>query len=129
MMEILIRLLMALLYVIGAAMTAQPPTDSEPTIRSYTNILDVDVAVLESFPVQLRLTIKGEQPDGCDYPVVVEQERDGEIVTVDIYRNVPMGVMCPMILITYNETFSLEGGFEAGTYTISVNGYMVEVKI
>lgn len=94
-----------------------------------TVIESVDVIVLESFPMQLHLTVAGYQPDGCDFPVFVGQQRTENTVTVHVYREVPADVMCPMSLVPYEETIILEGGFEGGTVNIQVNEFTVEIDL
>lgn len=109
--------------------TVPPPVSGEETFRSLTVIENVEALLLESFPVQINLQVSGYQPDGCDFPVQVEQRREGNQVFVEIYRDVPLAVMCPAMLLEYNETIHLEGGFESGTYTIYVNDQTIEVTI
>lgn len=131
-MESLIQLLIALLFFLtGARQSPQPPAAQVPevTIQSPTIIDSVEGIILESYPAQIRLNVSGSQPDGCDYPVQVRQQRDGNTITVEIFREVPPNAICPMILLPYNETIALEGGFESGTYTIHVNDYTLEVVI
>jgi hypothetical protein len=94
-----------------------------------TVVESVDVLVLESFPMQLNLVVKGYQPDGCNFPVQVDQSRDGNTVTVHIYREVPQDAMCPMMIVGYEETIALEGGFENGSFTIHVNDQTVNVEL
>jgi hypothetical protein len=94
-----------------------------------TVVESVDVLVLESFPMQLNLVVKGYQPDGCDFPVQVEQVRDGNTVTVHIYREVPQDAICPMMIVGYEETIALEGGFENGSFTIHLNDQTVNVEL
>jgi hypothetical protein len=94
-----------------------------------TVVESVDVLVLESFPMQLNLLVKGYQPDGCDFPVQVEQVRDGNTVTVHIYREMPQDAICPMMIVGYEETIALEGGFENGSFTIHVNDQTVNVEL
>src|SRR5512134_3844492 len=62
------------------------PGESEPTFQSQTVIETVDVAILESFPMQVVLNVSGYQPDGCEYPVTISQWREGNEVFVEIYR-------------------------------------------
>ncbi len=95
----------------------------------FTVIESVEVAVLESFPMQLELTISGHQPDGCDVPVQVEQEVDGNNVTISIYRELPVDVMCPAVLMFYEETIRVDGSFEGGTVTIQVNEFSTSVDL
>ena len=98
-------------------------------IRSYTNIHNVEVIVLESFPMQVELHITGEHPDGCELPVVVDQQRDGNTVTVEIYRELPADVFCPMVLQPYDDTIKLDGNFEPGDYVFKVNDFVVEATL
>jgi hypothetical protein len=136
--EILIRLLI-LLFLSFFGISSQsgsppPPVDdetpvAEPTFESLTLIDSVEATVLETAPAQLQVRVRGSQPDGCDFPVQVEQTRAGNAVTLKIYRDVPLTVMCPAMLVMYDQTITLDGGFEAGTYTIDVNGFVVEVVI
>lgn len=106
-----------------------PPQASGPFQRSLHIIEKVDVVTLESYPYQLRLTVGGYQPDGCLLPVKVEQRREGNVVYVEIFREVPLSMICTMQLVPYNETIALEGGFESGAYRITINGFEVEVNL
>ncbi len=131
-MEGIIRLLIALFFLLtGTRQSAEPPVAQVPEeiVQSATLIDSVQGIILESYPAQIRLVVSGSQPDGCDYPVIVEQHRDGNVITVSIYREVPANAICPMMLRPYNETIALEGAFESGTYTVHVNDYTLEVVI
>jgi hypothetical protein len=129
-MEIIIRLLILLLLgFLGVSSEVETPPVPEQTFESLTYIDLVEAVVLESFPAQIQLHINGSHPDGCNYPVHVEQQRDGNTVTLKVFRNVPLAAMCPAVLLMYDETITLEGTFEPGTYTIDVNGFTVEVTI
>ena len=94
--------------------------------KVMTNINGVDVTVAGE---RISLAIEGEHPDGCDYPVQVDQRRDGNIVRVEIYREVPADVFCPMILQPYQGTIQLDGSFAAGSYTINVNSHSQTLEI
>lgn len=134
-MEEFARIIITLfLLFAGAQLPAgAPPVDvpqeAAETFRSPTIIDSVDAQILESFPAQIHLAVTGSQPDGCDYPVRVEQHRDGSTITVEIFREMPLAVMCPMMLLPYEDTIPLEGTFESGTYTIIVNDYTLEVTV
>ena len=97
--------------------------------RVLTNIFRVEVKVVESQPTRISLTVEGEHPDGCDYPVLVEQARRGSAVAVEVFREVPPDVICPMILKPYRGLIQLDGGFEAGEYTITVNSHSQTIEI
>lgn len=97
--------------------------------KVLTNIFRVDVNFSESRPLRISLDVQGEHPDGCEYPVLVEQRRRGGTIDIEVYRNVPADVVCPMILKPYRDTISLEGAFESGDYTINVNSHSQAVRI
>jgi inhibitor of cysteine peptidase len=128
----LVALLLMMLFG-GSGDRDAPPSDGRSddgnTYESLTVIESVEVLVLESYPYQLNLVVAGYQPDGCIFPVNVEQRREGSRVYLKIYRVMPIDVMCTMQLVPYNATIRLEGGFENGQYTIDVNGTVVEVQL
>ncbi|MBC8170645.1 MAG: hypothetical protein H7X77_03200 [Anaerolineae bacterium] len=97
-------------------------------IRADTLIDSAEVLVMESFPPQLMLNVKGYQPDGCNYPVQVEQTREGNTIKVHIFREMPMDIMCTMIVVSYEAAIPL-GSFDPGEYTIDVNGVIVTVAL
>lgn len=97
--------------------------------KVLTNILSVDVNISETDPPRISLEVYGEHPDGCDYPVHVDQSRDGNAVSIEVYRNVPADVFCPMILKPYQDTIVLDGSFTKGAYTIKVNSHSQSVEI
>jgi len=99
------------------------------SIKVLTNINSVNVNVMESSPAQISLDVAGEHPDGCQLPVVVNQTRDGNTITLEIYREVPADMMCPMMLNPYEATITLDGTFDSGSYTISVNDVNQSVDI
>jgi hypothetical protein len=106
-----------------------PMTDSGGTFESLTVIESVEALVLESYPYQINLAVIGYQPDGCDFPVQVEQSREGNRVKVKIYRDVPLTVLCTMQLVPYRETIRLDGTFESGAYVIEVNDRVIELTL
>lgn len=97
--------------------------------KVMTNINSVDVNVMESNPMQLSIEVAGEHPDGCDLPVMVDQERDDDTVFISIYREVPADMMCPMMLNPYEATIKIDGSFESGKYKIDVNGVVKSIDI
>jgi hypothetical protein len=138
MIEIIISILVAFFMFLGVSVQTVPPDIDQPpplvegapgTFKSPTIIDDVQGRVLESLPARIVLEVSGSQPDGCEYPVIVTQRRDGNTVTVEIYRVASAAAMCPMMLVPYNESIYLDGMFAPGTYTIHVNDFTLEVKV
>lgn len=101
----------------------------EPTMRVLAVVEHIETLVMESQPVQVQLRVSGYHQDGCEAPVEVVQRRDGNRVTVELYRVLPAAVMCPMVLQPLEETILLKGGFEPGSYTIDVNGVIVQLEV
>ncbi len=97
--------------------------------KVLTNIHSVEVNVLESAPPQISLEVAGEHPDGCDYPVLVEQARQDQTINIEVYREVPADIFCPMILRPYQGQIQLEGSFAPGRYTINVNSHSQTIDI
>ncbi len=106
-----------------------PPPPPPPTTRVYHLIEQVDAVVFESYPYQIQLHIVGQQPDGCMQPVTVEQRRNGNNVSIEIYREMPIDILCPMVLVPYEANIMLDGGFEVGHYRIRVNDYILRIDL
>ena len=136
--RILVALLMALAGTGAASQPAPPPAVPPPPTRpplqgpfsrSPTIIEAVEVVALESYPYQLQLVVRGYQPDGCQAPAQVEQRREGNAVFVEIFRELPDGIMCTMQIVPYSATIRLDGAFERGAYKIHVNGQLIEITL
>lgn len=93
-----------------------------------TVIESTEVLLLESFPPQLVLNVTGYHPDGCQFPVQIDQTQEGNTIKVHIYREVPPNVRCTMNIVGYEAGINL-GSFDPGTYTIDVNGTLIEVQL
>lgn len=115
------------LFAVNGILVSELETQNvSDTDKVLTNIFRVDATVAGG---QISLAIEGEHPDGCDYPVQVDQSRDGNSIQVEVYREVPADVFCPMILQPYKGTINIEGNFAAGDYTIRVNSHSQTVNI
>ena len=131
--EILVRLLMGFFSLFFFGVSGPPTRPAEPpqsvTYTVPSIIEDAQVNIMESDPVQVSLTVQGQHPDGCEFPVIVEQMRSENTVTVNIYREIPADIMCTMIVRPYEDTIRLDGNFAPGSYVITVNGVTVEFTI
>jgi hypothetical protein len=140
--ENLIRLMLLIFFIFSTYFTiggrsdmpVEPPRDGGassalPSGSEVLTVIDsVDALILESAPPQINLHVTGYQPDGCTFPVQVEQSVDGNNINVRIYRMLPPDIMCTMQLVSYDETIPL-GSFESGEYTIDVNGTVITVNL
>jgi len=94
---------------------------SLPTI-GLALVDEIDILILESFPVQVQVIASGNLPDPCTEISEVLQEREENtfFITIKTYR--PPG-LCIQVLAPFEEIISLEVyGLPAGTYTVDVNG-------
>ena len=119
----------ALFSVNGKQIPVREEQNVSDSDKVLTNILRVDVHVMEIYPMQLRLEVEGEHPDGCEYPVFVGQQRRDNTIDIEVYREVPADVICPMILKPYRDTIFVDGGFESGEYTLNVNSHSQVLKL
>ncbi|MEA3454136.1 MAG: hypothetical protein U9R12_04315 [Candidatus Caldatribacteriota bacterium] len=83
---------------------------------------EIEIVILESFPVRVQVIASGNLPDPCTEISEVLQEREGNtfFVTIKTYRSPGF---CIQVLAPFEEIISLEVyGLPAGTYTVDVNG-------
>jgi hypothetical protein len=69
----------------------------------------------------LILNVTGYIPDGCEALARVNVSQEDTVITVEIYREIPPGIMCPQMIVDYSDSVEL-GEFPSGDYTIRVNG-------
>jgi len=92
-----------------------------PTI-GLASVDEIDILILESFPIQINVIARGNLPDPCTEIYEINQEREGNTFFVSIKTYRPPGP-CIQVLAPFEETIPLEVyGLPAGTYTVDVNG-------
>ncbi len=110
----------------GSEPTPTPPVAEPPTggtIRGEATVEEIDILILESFPVQINVVAKGYLIDGCTEIDEILRERTDQTFQVTITTTRPADAMCTEALVPFEETFSLDVyGLPAGTYTVNVNG-------
>ena len=92
-----------------------------PTI-GLASVDEIDILILESFPVQINVIAKGYLPDPCTEISEILQEKEGDtfFITIKTYR--PPGP-CIQIITPFEVKIPLNVyGLPAGTYTVEVNG-------
>ena len=97
--------------------------------RVDSMIENIEVQIQESSPPKVDVKVSGHHPDSCDYPVLNEQSRIGSTINIQIYREIPDDEMCPMMMMPYEGTIAVEGDFEAGDYTLVINGNSQDFSI
>lgn len=86
----------------------------------------MEILILESFPVQVKVDVVGNLPDGCTSIVGSKSEMvNDSTFELSIYTERPEDMMCTQALVPFEESISLEvEGLAAGTYT--VKGFGIE---
>jgi hypothetical protein len=81
-----------------------------------------DLLILESFPPQYRLLLKGNLPDPCHRLEVVVPAPNAEgIIDLQVFSLANPETICIQVLEPFEESVSLDG-FPPGIYSVEVNG-------
>lgn len=99
---------------------------AEDMLIEDANVTEVDVVLLESFPVQINVMVKGEMPDSC-YELGDNTQRligDTFSVNLKMQKSSDPELMCAQAITPFDTTISLDNvvGLSAGEYTVNVNG-------
>jgi hypothetical protein len=106
-----------------APMPAEPKPTSEEVIQRQAVVEEIDIQILESFPVQVHVLARGYLPDGCTEIDEIEQARSGQAFQVTITTVRPADALCTEAIVPFEEVIALDVlGLKAGTYTVDVNG-------
>jgi inhibitor of cysteine peptidase len=102
----------------------QTPTE-EPVTQGLASVEEIQLQIMESFPVQVAVLVEGYLPDGCTEIDGIDQTFDEETNTfsVKITTVRPTDAVCTEAIVPFEERISLDvRGLPAGTYTVDVNG-------
>lgn len=103
--------------------------DLAKTRRIPAMVETVEATLIESEPPQLSLAVTGSFQDGCEAPLKIEQKQDGDLLKIVLYRELSADLVCPSVLVPFQEVIPLEGELPTGTHTLNVNGITIEAKI
>ncbi len=102
---------------------ATPPDDA--VTHGTAVVEEIEILVMESFPVQVTLVARGHLRDGCTAIDEIRRSFDTETDTfvIEITTVRPTDTICAQVLEPFEERVSLDVyGRPAGTYTVDVNG-------
>lgn len=91
-------------------------------IMGLAPVEEIEIVILESFPVQINVIVSGNLPDPCTeiFEVLQEKESNTFFIIIKTYRSPGF---CIQVLALFEEIIPLEVyGLPAGTYTVDVNG-------
>lgn len=114
-----VLLLIAIIALAGCA----PSASADDPQAGEASVDSIDIMILESFPVQVRVIARGTLPDGCTTIDTVNTELESNTFTVTITTARSADTRCSKKDVPFEEGISLPVvGLKAGTYTVNVNG-------
>ena len=118
-----------MMILVAACAPAAPATPSPivtevPTLGSVAAVKSVDVLILESFPVQVNVVIRGDLPDaGCTTIASVEQVREGNTFRLTLITTTDPLALCAQALTPFEEVVALDVKYlPVGVYVVDVHG-------
>jgi hypothetical protein len=99
----------------------------EGKTRGNAYINDVQLMIMESYPVQISLAVSGDLPTPCnELRYAIEQPDEENRIYVEVYSVIDPGMMCVQVLDPFAKNISLPvQGLPDGTYAVYVNGELV----
>ncbi|MCC7576997.1 MAG: hypothetical protein KK926_09220 [Methanomethylovorans sp.] len=104
--------------------TPSPGEDNEEGFMiGVASVDNVQVLIMESFPVQVSVEATGYLPDGCTDIGNVTTTKDGNTFYVEIGTIRPRDALCTQALVPFTRSVPLDVyGLEKGVYNVDVNG-------
>ena len=93
-----------------------------PAVVDSVAIRPSQGAALAGDAVAVEVLVKGAIPDACSVLDRAEQARAGQFVTVTLTMRQPIDRVCAQVVRPFRFYLILEGGFEPGSYTLTLNG-------
>ncbi len=91
-------------------------------VIGLASVSEIDILILESFPVQVQVIASGNLSNPCTEISEVLQEKEDNtfFITIKTYRSPGF---CIQVIVPFEEIIPLEVyGLPAGSYTVDVNG-------
>lgn len=102
-----------------------PIPGEEKMSRGDVVIRESELLIMESYPLQIMLRLKGELPSACHYLRAEMDEPDVQKrIHVEVYSLTDPDTICIQVLQPFEPSIHL-GSFPDGSYTIWVNGEKV----
>jgi hypothetical protein len=115
---------LTMLTLMLAACAAGGPPELPPVGGSQIEITpdSVQVLVLESFPMQVKMQVKGHLPTPChELRWEVGDPDEERQIHVDLWAELGSETTCAQVLEPFEDTIDL-GNFEERGYSIWING-------
>jgi inhibitor of cysteine peptidase len=119
--HLLLTLSLSLLFAACSPPTGTPPADSPAASDNKDVIIDdLQIQIMESFPVQVAVVVTGSLLDGCVVLDTIEYVHHDEMFTLtpESHRE---GDVCTEALVPFEERVVLDvEGLAAGTYQVVI---------
>ena len=120
----LVTILIALLLAACATPITSTPSlvvTEAPVSASVALVKSLDIQILESFPLQVHVVIRGDLPDaGCTTIASVNQVRDGNTFKLTLLTTTDPLARCAQALTPFEEVVTLDvKDLPAGTYIVN----------
>jgi hypothetical protein len=126
--SLLISLMFVLIFALSAcsplSVFAEEPVQTEtPEYQEDVLVEELQVLMLESFPVQVQVDIRGQLPDACSIIEMVEQASGDDFFIITLHNARQPNMRCAPQPTPFEESVQLDVlGLPAGTYTVTVHG-------
>ena len=92
-------------------------------VSGTATVDSIEILILESFPVQINVRVRGIVPDGCTNVDEIATTHTGSSFNITITTLREAGQICTEAEVPFEELIPLDVvGLPANTYTINVNG-------
>ena len=107
-----------------------PPSGFEPQAddnvlargKAFVEIADSNLRIMESYPIQVSVQLKGNLPTPCNQlRVIVNQPDPQNRINLEVYSVVEKGKICTDVLEPFTVAIPI-GSFTDGSYSVWVNG-------
>jgi len=90
--------------------------------KSLAHVEEIEILILESFPVQIHVVAKGHFMNGCEQLDQIDTEKSDNTFNITMTTRF-VGEVCTEALVPFEEVIPLNmSGLKAGVYTVDVNG-------
>ena len=120
-----IILLTVIVFSIGMLYYQQPEKSGgvhTSVIEGLADVDEIEIIILESFPVQINVVARGNLPDTCT-EIYVMAKRESNTFFITITTSQPADAICAHVVTPFEKIIPLDvDGLKAGIYTVDVNG-------
>lgn len=102
-----------------------PIPDEDDMIPGDATVVETGLVIMESYPLQIRVMMKGNLPTPCHHLRAKVDEPDAQNrIEVEVFSLSEPDVVCIQVLQAFESSINL-GPYPDGTYTVWVNGELV----